>query len=219
MAKDPATLWYWNDWHSGTILMSRFLKGCYMDLLHAQFNHGPLSLEEVKAVLGSDFGQTWPSLVKKFNEKEGRFFNERMEQEKEKRKKHSEHQRRNAKKRWDKSDGICDGIANAHASSMPLENESENRNEIIKYKIEECLIIALKDSRFVKSNKTNDYELHRFNEYLEQQGKYSMNPLDYKTYFAKLKGKYPAMLKKEMTVEELREIAKKMDQHGITSGV
>ena len=40
MAKDPAMLWYWADWHSGTATMSRFLKGCYMDLLHAQFNSG-----------------------------------------------------------------------------------------------------------------------------------------------------------------------------------
>lgn len=102
-----------------------------MDLLHAQFNHGPLSLEEVKAVLGSDFGQTWPSLVKKFSEKEGKFFNERMEQEKQNRKKHSKKQSENARKRWDKSDGICDGITNADTKTMPLEDESENKDEIV----------------------------------------------------------------------------------------
>lgn len=105
--------------------------------------------------------------------------------------------------------------------------EQDKEKDIVKdkveleilYPIEECLMIALRDSRFVKSNKTNDFELHRFNEYLEKQGKYSMNPLDYKTYFAKLKGKFPDMLKKEMTIEELREIAAKMDQYGITSSV
>jgi len=40
--KDPAVLWYWNDWGGGTRTMSRQLKGCYMDLLEAQFNSGPL---------------------------------------------------------------------------------------------------------------------------------------------------------------------------------
>lgn len=82
MAKDPAMLWYWSDWHSGTVTLSRFLKGCYMDVLHAQFNSGHLSLEEIKNVLGSDFGQSWPSLNKKFSVDEaGKYFNVRLEQE------------------------------------------------------------------------------------------------------------------------------------------
>jgi hypothetical protein len=86
MAKDPAMLWYWGDWYSGTVLMSRFLKGCYMDLLHAQFNSGRLSLEEIRMVLGSDFGQSWPTLQKKFAVDEtGKYFNERLELEKNKR--------------------------------------------------------------------------------------------------------------------------------------
>jgi hypothetical protein len=86
MAKDPAMLWYWGDWNSGTVLMTRFLKGCYMDLLHAQFNSGRLSLEEIRMVLGSDFGQAWPTLQKKFAvDKAGKYFNERLELEKNKR--------------------------------------------------------------------------------------------------------------------------------------
>lgn len=86
MAKDPAMLWYWGDWYSGTVLMSRFLKGCYMDLLHAQFNSGRLSLEEIRMVLGPDFGQAWPTLQKKFAvDQAGKYFNERLEVEKNKR--------------------------------------------------------------------------------------------------------------------------------------
>jgi hypothetical protein len=86
MAKDPAMLWYWGDWYSGTVLMSRFLKGCYMDLLHAQFNSGRLTIEEIRMVLGSDFGQAWPTLQKKFAvDTAGKYFNERLEVEKNKR--------------------------------------------------------------------------------------------------------------------------------------
>ena len=82
MAKDPAMLWYWSDWYSGTSTMTRFMKGCYMDVLHAQFNNGRLSLEEIRTVLGSDFGQAWPTLQKKFAaDPAGKYFNERLEHE------------------------------------------------------------------------------------------------------------------------------------------
>lgn len=85
MGKDPALLWYPNDWTGGTGTFSRHLKGCYMDLLMAQFNGGHLSLEEIKTVLGADFG-SWPALQKKFiTDSNGNFFNERLELEKQKR--------------------------------------------------------------------------------------------------------------------------------------
>lgn len=91
MAKDPAFLFYPGDWLGGTITFSRFLKGCYMDLLMAQFNSGHLSLEEIKTVLGSDFGQAWPALRKKFaTDQEGLFFNERLEVEKNRRSSYTE---------------------------------------------------------------------------------------------------------------------------------
>lgn len=57
-----------------------------MDVLHAQFNSGHLSLEEIKTVLGSDFGTAWPALLKKFKvDPTGKFFNERLEEEQVKR--------------------------------------------------------------------------------------------------------------------------------------
>lgn len=100
MAKDPAVLWYWNDWHGGTCTLSRFLKGCYMDLLHAQFNSGNLSIEEIKTVLGSDFGSAWPALQKKFKQDDkGLFFNERLVSESIKRKSYSKSRRENLKGR------------------------------------------------------------------------------------------------------------------------
>lgn len=96
MAKDPAVLWYWNDWHGGTCTISRFLKGCYMDLLHAQFNIGNLSIEEIRTVLGSDFGSAWPTLQKKFKQDDkGLFFNERLVTESIKRKAYTKSRRDN----------------------------------------------------------------------------------------------------------------------------
>lgn len=80
LGKNPAVDWFFNDWHGGTVTMTRFVKGCYMDLMHAQFNNGHLSLDEVRAVLGSDFGSAWPTLQKKFRQDEnGLFFQARLE--------------------------------------------------------------------------------------------------------------------------------------------
>ncbi len=85
MAKDPAFLFYPNDWLGGTMALSRHHKGCYIDLLVAQFNNGPLSLDTIKAVLGQDQA-VWTVLSKKFKQTaEGLWFNERLELEKQKR--------------------------------------------------------------------------------------------------------------------------------------
>ena len=114
MAKDPALLWYFNDWHGGTSTMSRFLKGCYMDLLHAQFNTGHLSLEEIKTVLGSDFGSSWSALQKKFiQDSNGLYYQPRLETEHSKRKNFSESRRKNAS-------------SEKHMHEH-MENENENR--------------------------------------------------------------------------------------------
>jgi hypothetical protein len=102
MAKDPALLWYWNDWDGGTRTMNRHLKGCYMDLLSAQFNNGPLSLNEVKTILGNDFA-SWGALSKKFSGRtdDGLIFNERMEREKIKRRAYTESRRNSTLKNDD----------------------------------------------------------------------------------------------------------------------
>jgi hypothetical protein len=125
MAKDPAILWYWNDWQGGTIAFSRHLKGCYMDLLHAQFNIGRLSLSEIKIVLGVDFSQ-WEILKKKFMQDEnGNFYNERIEVEKTKRENFSKKQSLNGFK-----GGRPKKEPNKNPTLTPnkslLENENEN---------------------------------------------------------------------------------------------
>ena len=122
MAKDPAFLFYPGDWLGGTMTLTRHQKGCYMDLLMAQFNSGPLSLESIKTLLGQDQA-TWTVLQGKFKKTEnGLYFNERMEAEKEKRVKHSIKQTENVKKRWDK----YNGNTNVYTKHIPLEDVNEN---------------------------------------------------------------------------------------------
>lgn len=130
MAKDPAILWYWSDWRGGTGTFTRHLKGCYMDLLDAQFNSGPLSMEEIRTVLGTDFGQAWPTLQKKFTATNaGLLYNERMEGEKEKRKRFTDSRRNNLtgiKKHPHKDDHMGNHMA------PHMENENGNSNGFVK---------------------------------------------------------------------------------------
>lgn len=127
MAKDPALLWYFGDWYSGTSLMTRFIKGCYIDLLHAQFNNGHLSLEEIKTCLGSDFGSSWPTLQKKFKtDDNGLFFNERLDYEKTKRVNYCSSRRNNKKDKSEPPDSYDDR----------MENENENTTDTLVLKKE-----------------------------------------------------------------------------------
>lgn len=126
MAKDPAFLFYPGDWQGGTATYSRHLKGCYLDILIAQFNSGPLSIEEIKIVLGTDFA-VWGALTKKFKTTEnGLFFNERLELEKTKRKEYSKSRKDNINKRYNKSTHVdtCVEHMNVH-----MENENRNKDK------------------------------------------------------------------------------------------
>ena len=100
---------------------------------------------------------------------------------------------------------VKDKVIDSNIPPSPENNLPEVR------RIEECLTIAMADQRWVKANKTETTELLLFNDYMERLGHYTFNPLDYKRYFAKLKGRYPEMLKKKYSRDELYEIAKQMD--------
>lgn len=151
MGRDPAVLLYFNDWHSGTITFSRHLKGCYMDLLHAQFNSGHLSLEEIKTVLGNDFA-SWGALSKKFiKDDNGLFFNHRLESEIIKRKDFSKKQSDRVKKRYQKGTVDLPIIEDENKIEVRIEfknvfekwlNYKKGRGE--KYKNEDSLTACYK---------------------------------------------------------------------------
>lgn len=125
MAKDPAFLFYPGDWQGGTTTFSRHLKGCYIDVLIAQFNSGPLSIEEIKTVLGTDFA-AWGTLSKKFKRTDnGLFFNERLEIEKKKRAEYSLSQR-------NKRLGKIKTHETSHEKQVieHMENKNEDRIEV-----------------------------------------------------------------------------------------
>lgn len=87
MAKDPAFLFYPDDFSGGTKGMTIEEKGAYMELLIFQFNNkGRFTLREAQRVLGMDvFNRVWEYLVCKFIDDNGNYFNERLRVEIEKR--------------------------------------------------------------------------------------------------------------------------------------
>jgi hypothetical protein len=150
MAKDPAFLFYPGDWQGGTSTLSRFLKGCYIDVLIAQFNSGHLSLEEIKTVLGSDFGQSWPTLQKKFNkDPEGLFYNVKLETEMIKRKEYSKSRSKNRTSKKDMNN-ICETYEKHMSLHMENENEDVNKNLVKNEKIKVRSNVLLKQSEILK---------------------------------------------------------------------
>lgn len=82
MGKDPAFLWYPNDYLGGTLGMTFEERGAYVHLLMMQFNRGHMTSHMV----GQEVGQLWEKLKDKFiQDEKGLWYNERLDIEKQKR--------------------------------------------------------------------------------------------------------------------------------------
>lgn len=121
--KDPAFLFYSNDFLSGTMLMKDEDVGRYIKLLCLQHQSGHLTKEDMLGMKAT------PKVFAKFKiDEEGKYYNERLEYESERRKAYSESRRNNRKKK------DMNNICNSYEEHM--ENENININKI-KYKKEE----------------------------------------------------------------------------------
>lgn len=138
MAKDPAFLFYPGDWLGGTIGMTFEEKGAYLELLVMQWNCHRITEDDAKKLVGK---KLWARIKRKFLCDNDGFFNQRLQDEKDKRKAHSDKQKANAEKRWHKS---------GNAMALPLENINENgigiNTLLLRKEIEDAIF---KDERFV----------------------------------------------------------------------
>lgn len=92
MAKDPAFLFYPNDWLGGTMGMTFEEKGAYIELLMLQFNRGHMTSH----MIGHTVGHLWVKIEDKFRmDNEGLYYNERLETEKVKRSNFTKSRRNN----------------------------------------------------------------------------------------------------------------------------
>jgi len=92
MAKDPAFLFYPNDWIGGTMGMTFEEKGAYMELLMTQFNRGHMTTHMIGQVVGQIFEKIQDKFIK---DEEGLWYNERLEEEKLKRQNFTKSRRNN----------------------------------------------------------------------------------------------------------------------------
>jgi hypothetical protein len=97
-------------------------KGAYMEILMMQFNRGHMTSH----MIGRVIGQLWDNIKDKFEvDENGLYYNARLEEEKEKRKKFTESRRNNISGKNQHSKPIK---KTGHTTSR-MENENENENE------------------------------------------------------------------------------------------
>jgi uncharacterized protein YdaU (DUF1376 family) len=118
MSKDPAFLFYSSDFLTGTLLMSMEQKGKFITLLCIQHQKGHMSERDMLQICGTYDEDIFDKFQK---DSDGKFFNERLKEEIEKRKSYSESRRNNRKK---KDDVII--ISDTYVQHMENENEIEN---------------------------------------------------------------------------------------------
>lgn len=124
MSKDPAFLFYSDNFLSGVSDLTMKERGQYITLLCLQHLKGHITEKMIEiSVPGVS-----EDVMKKFSRDEnGNFFNSRLRDEADKRRKHTEKQRDRAIKGWEKRKQQKEAAANAVA--LPLENGNENEIE------------------------------------------------------------------------------------------
>jgi len=119
--KDPAVLFYTQDFITGTLLMTDEQRGKYILLLCLQHQNGKLTERDMMKICGGKDEDIWA----KFYEEDGFYYNKRMLLESNKRKEHCEKQKERIQKYWN------DKKYHGNTTVVPLENENENENEDI----------------------------------------------------------------------------------------
>jgi len=127
MSKDPAFLFYPNDYIGGTMGMTFEEKGAYMELLMMQFNRGHMTIH----MIGQTIGQLWDTVKDKFiQDSKGLWYNKRLEEEQMKRKQFTDSRKNNllGKNQYTDKGG--------HKTKL-MEDEDENKNVIANEKNKE----------------------------------------------------------------------------------
>ena len=100
MAKDPAVLFYTQDFLVGTMTMSYEQKGKYITLLCLQHQKSKLTLKDLQTILTDEDIEVAEKFIK---DTDGFYYNHKLRYEAERRKSYSESRRRNLmKKHMDK---------------------------------------------------------------------------------------------------------------------
>lgn len=130
MSNDPAFLFYSSDFLTGVSDLTMEERGQYITLLCLQHQKGHLS----EKLINISVGNATADVLAKFKvDKDGLYYNERVDVEKEKRKQHSDKQRDRAISGWKKRKA---DQSHGNATAMPLEDVNDNK-DIIDNKVKE----------------------------------------------------------------------------------
>jgi uncharacterized protein YdaU (DUF1376 family) len=125
MAKDPAFLFYPNDFDCATRFFSDEEVGIYLRLLIAQFQNGRLSEKHMIIICKTYNKDIYSKFIR---DSEGLYYNERLENEIIKRKEYSESRSNNRKKKKDISISYDEHMENENVNS--INNLINNKNSI-----------------------------------------------------------------------------------------
>lgn len=114
MAKDPAVLLYTSDFLTGTILMSNEQVGAYIRLLCLQHQKQRLSEKDMLKICGTHDADVFDKFIKDEN---GLYYNERLDNEANRRRNYSE-SRRNNRTKAKLEDEECANICDTHELDM-----------------------------------------------------------------------------------------------------
>lgn len=141
MAKDPAFLFYSQDFQTGTQFFTDAQVGMYLRLMIAQHQHGHLSEKHMLHICKAHD----EDVLSKFTKDEhGLYYNERLDSEINKRKTYTESRRNNAQQPKKQKVKRKKAYGKAYASHMENEIDNENINKIDKE------IIVLFNESFIK---------------------------------------------------------------------
>jgi hypothetical protein len=120
MAKDPAFLFYSQDFFMGTYGMTDAQVGRYIRLMCLQHTKGHLSEDIMSGVMG---GELDAAVMSKFKvDENGLYYNERLEEEVSKRKRYSESRSKNRMGKNESHDEHMNNICESHDEHMENEN-------------------------------------------------------------------------------------------------
>lgn len=203
MAKDPAFLFYTQDFSTGTQFFSDEQVGKYLRLLMAQHQHGHLSEKQVIHICKSYDNDI---MLKFKKDSDGKFFNLRLETESEKRKNFCDSRKSN--KEGKKKEKNLKNIRKSYDKHMENENENEIKD------INEVKIEILQSVFVLKSENEKLKEIfgHGYNWAIETLSNYKLSSgkkykSDYHALIGWVKDKYDEQLTK----------AKKSGSNGLTA--
>ena len=163
MAKDPAFLFYSSDFLVGTYTMTDAQVGQYVRLMCLQHQHGHLDVDTIRSVMRDEFDNL---VMSKFREDgDGRYYNERLDTEVNKRRDYSKSRADNRSKKTYVKD--MNNICETHVEHMENENEDVNENEIGDAN---SIPPTVRDVRNYCRSRGNSVDAEKFHAYYETRG-------------------------------------------------